>query len=201
MKKWLPWIIIAVIAIGLYMKGKGFYNQVIDYEENISEQWSKVESSYQLRSDLIPNLMKVAERYAEYEQETFKLVTDARSKATSIQIDPSNITPEQLEQFQKVQSGMTSALSRLLAVFERYPELKANENYKELMNNLDRVEKRIKIERDRFNEAITPYNKYIRSFPNNIYASIFGFESKTRFESEEGADQAPDINDYRSDKS
>jgi len=145
--------------------------------------------------------MKVAERYAEYEQETFKLVTDARSKATSIQIDPSNITPEQLEQFQKVQSGMTSALSRLLAVFERYPELKANENYKELMNNLDRVEKRIKIERDRFNEAITPYNKYIRSFPNNIYASIFGFESKTRFESEEGADQAPDINDYRSDNS
>ena len=101
MKKWLPWIIVAIVAIGLYTKGKGFYNNVISHEENIGEQWSKVESAYQLRSDLIPSLMKVAERYAEYEQETFKIVTDARSKATSIQIDPSNITPEQLNQFKK----------------------------------------------------------------------------------------------------
>lgn len=199
MKKWLPWIIIAILAIGSYTKGKSFYNKVIEHEETIGEQWSKVESAYQLRLDLIPNLMKVAERYAEYEQETFKMVTEARSKATSIQIDPSNITPEQLEQFKQVQGSMTSALSRLLAVFERYPDLKANENYKELANSLDRVEKRIKVERDRFNESITPYNNYVRSFPNNIYASIFGFEKKERFEAVEGAEEGIDINDYKSD--
>ncbi|TBV27695.1 LemA family protein [Meridianimaribacter sp. CL38] len=199
MKKWLPWIIVAIIAIGLYTKGKGFYNEAISLDENIGEQWSKVESAYQLRSDLIPNLMKVAERYAEYEQETFKIVTDARSKATSIQIDPSNITPEQLTQFKEVQSTMTSALSRLLAVFERYPDLKANENYKELMNSLDRVEKRIKVERDRFNETITPYNNLVRQFPNNLYASFFGFEKKERFEADEGAEKGIDINDYKSD--
>jgi len=188
-------ILVAIIVIGLF-SGKGFYNDVIVEEEKISEQWSKVESAYQLRVDLIPNLMKVAERYAEYEQETFKIVTDARSKATSIQIDPSNITPEQLEQFKKVQGTMTSALSRLLAVFERYPDLKANENYKELMNSLDRVEKRIKVERDRFNEAITPYNTMIRSFPNNIYAMVFGFDKKERFNAVEGAEQGVDVNDY-----
>jgi LemA protein len=199
MKKWLPWIIVAIIAIGLYTKGKGFYNEAISLDENIGEQWSKVESAYQLRSDLIPNLMKVAERYAEYEQETFKIVTDARSKATSIQIDPSNITPEQLTQFKEVQSTMTSALSRLLAVFERYPDLKANENYRELMNSLDRVEKRIKVERDRFNETITPYNNLVRQFPNNLYAGFFGFEKKERFESDEGAEKGIDINDYKSD--
>ena len=199
MKKFLPWIIVAIIAIGLYTKGKGFYNTVIGHEETIAEQWSKVESAYQLRLDLIPNLMKIAERYAEYEQETFKMVTEARSKATSIQIDPSNITPEQLEQFKQVQGTMTSALSRLLAVFERYPDLKANENYKELANSLDRVEKRIKVERDRFNETITPYNNYVRSFPNNLYAGVFGFEKKERFEAVEGAEQGIDINDYKSE--
>lgn len=199
MKKWLPVIIIVILAIGLYSSGKGFYNKAISSEEKIGEQWSKVESAYQMRNDLIPNLMKVAERYAEFEQETFKMVTEARSKATSIQIDPSNITPEQLEQFKQVQGSMTSALSRLLAVFERYPDLKANENYRELSNSLDRVEKRIKVERDRFNEAITPYNELVRSFPNNIYASVFGFEKKVRFEAIEGAETAPDINDYRSD--
>lgn len=195
MKKWLPWIIILIIAIGLYSKGSSFYNKVIAEEENIGEQWSKVESAYQLRSDLIPNLMKIAERYAEYEQETFKSVTDARSKATSIQIDPSNITPEQLEQFKQAQGSMTSALSRLLAVFERYPDLKANENYKEVMNSYDRVEKRIKVERDRFNEAITPYNNLVRQFPNNIYASIFGFDKKARFDGDDGIEVAPDVND------
>jgi LemA protein len=198
MKKWLPLIVLAIIIVGLFFKGKGFYNDVIGQEENIGEQWSKVESAYQMRSDLIPNLMKVAERYAEYEQETFTIVTEARSKATSIQIDPSNITPEQLNQFKEVQGSMTSALSRLLAVFERYPELKANENYKELMNSLDRVEKRIKVERDRFNEAITPYNEMVRTFPNNLYAAVFGFEKKERFNADDGAENAPDINDYKS---
>jgi len=197
MKKWLPLIIIAILAIGLYTKGKGFYNSVIVEDEKIGEQWAKVESAYQLRNDLIPNLMKVAERYAEHEKETFKTVAEARSKASSIQIDPSNITPEQLQKFKQVQGTMTSALSRLLATFERYPELKANEDYKELMNSLDRVEKRIKIERDRFNEAITPYNNLVRKFPNNLYAGILGFEKKERFDADQGAEHAPDINDYK----
>ncbi|CAM1346099.1 LemA family protein [Tenacibaculum crassostreae] len=196
MKKLLPIIILAVLGFGIYGWVKGFYNTAIELEEKIGEQWSKVESAYQRRADLIPNLMKVAERYAEYEQETFTKVTEARSKATSIQIDPSNITPEQLQQFQQAQSGLTSALSRLLAVFERYPELKANENYKEMMNELERTENRIKVERDRFNEEITPYNNHIRQFPGNILAGVFNFEKKERFKAEEGTDKAPDVNDY-----
>lgn len=196
MKKLLPIIILAVLGFGIYGWVKGFYNTAIELEEKIGEQWSKVESAYQRRADLIPNLMKVAERYAEYEQETFTKVTEARSKATSIQIDPSNITPEQLQQFQQAQSGLTSALSRLLAVFERYPELKANENYKEMMNELERTENRIKVERDRFNEEITPYNNHIRQFPGNILAGVFNFEKKDRFKAEEGTEKAPDVNDY-----
>ncbi|MBA6157235.1 LemA family protein [Tenacibaculum sp. S7007] len=196
MKKLLPIIILAVVGFGIYGWVKGFYNTTIKLEENINEKWSKVESAYQRRADLIPNLMKVAERYAEHEQETFVKVIEARSKATSIQIDPSNITPQQLQQFQQAQSGLTSALSRLLAVFERYPELKANENYKEMMNELERTENRIKVERDRYNEEITPYNNHIRQFPGNVLAGMFGFEKKDRFNADEGAEKAPDVNDF-----
>ena len=123
-------------------------------------------------------------------------VIEARSKATNIQIDPSNITPQQLQQFQQAQSGLTSALSRLLAVFERYPELKANENYKELMNELERTENRINVERNRFNEEVTPYNNHIRQFPGNILAGVFDFDKKERFQSEKGSEKAPDINDF-----
>jgi LemA protein len=196
MKKFLPLILIAIIGFGLYTSVKGFYNKTITLEENIAEKWSNVESAYQRRADLIPNLMKVAERYAKHEQETFVKVIEARSKATSIQIDPSNITPQQLEQFKQAQSGLTSALSRLLAVFERYPELKANENYKEMMNELERTENRIKIERDRFNKEVTPYNNHIRQFPGNMLAGVFNFDKKERFNADEGADKAPDVNDF-----
>lgn len=196
MKKFLPLIIIAVFAIATYGWTKGFYNTAIKYDETISQQWANVESAYQRRADLIPNLMKVAERYAEHEQETFVKVIEARSKATSIQIDPSNITPQQLQQFQQAQSGLTSALSRLLAVFERYPDLKANENYKELMNELERTENRINVERNRFNEEVTPYNNHVRQFPGNILAGVFNLEKKARFEADKGSEKAPDINDY-----
>jgi LemA protein len=143
--------------------------------------------------------MKVAERYAKFEQETFTQVVEARSKATSIQIDPSNITPEQLKQFQQAQSGLTSALSKLLAVFERYPDLKANENYKEMMNELERTENRINVERNRFNSTVTPYNNHVRKFPGNLLAGFFGFDKKERFEAEAGTEKAPDINDYLSE--
>jgi LemA protein len=196
MKKYLPLIIIAIIAIIGYSTIKGFYNTAVELEETIEQQWANVESSYQRRADLIPNLMKVAERYAKYEQETFTKVIEARSKATSIQIDPSNITPDQLQQFQKAQSGLTSALSKLLAVFERYPDLKANENYKEMMNELERTENRINVERNRFNEKVTPFNNHIRKFPGNILAGIFNFDKKERFKAEAGTEKAPDINDY-----
>ncbi|NQY29121.1 MAG: LemA family protein [Flavobacteriaceae bacterium] len=185
--------ILAFVIIGYAFK---FHNNVIDLDENIGEKWANVESAYQRRADLIPNLMKVAERYAEHEQETFIKVIEARSKATSIQIDPSNITPQQLQQFQQAQSGLTSALSRLLAVFERYPELKANENYKELMNELERTENRINVERNRFNEEVKPYNKYIKKIPNNLFANYYNFSEKAYFKSENGSEKAPDINDY-----
>ena len=196
MKKILPLLIIVVFALFSYFSITSFYNKAIGFEENIGEQWANVESAYQRRADLIPNLMKVAERYAEHEQETFVKVIEARSKATSIQIDPSNITPQQLQQFQQAQSGLTSALSRLLAVFERYPELKANENYKELMNELERTENRINVERNRFNEKVTPYNNHIRQFPGNLLAGIFNFDKKERFKSENGSEKAPDINNF-----
>lgn len=186
-------IILAFIIIGYGFK---FHNNVIDLDENVGEQWANVESAYQRRADLLPNLMKVAERYAEHEQETFVKVIEARSKATSIQIDPSNITPQQLQQFQQAQSGLTSALSRLLAVFERYPELKANENYKELMNELERTENRINVERNRFNEKVKPFNKYIKRIPNNIFANYFDFTEKAYFKSEKGSEKTPDINDF-----
>ncbi|NQY05291.1 MAG: LemA family protein [Flavobacteriaceae bacterium] len=181
-----------IVLIGIIWPW-GFYNSTIALQEDIKESWANVESSYQRRVDLIPNLVNTAKGYAQYEQETFLKVTEARSKATSIQIDPSNITPEQLQQFQQAQSGLTSALSRLLAVFERYPELKANENFKELMNELERTENRINVERNRFNERITPYNTKIRSFPNNLFAKHYGFEEMKRFESDKGAEVAPKV--------
>jgi LemA protein len=199
MKKLIPIAIIVIIAFIGYTSIKGFYNTTIELEETIEQQWANVESSYQRRADLIPNLMKVAERYAKYEQETFTKVIEARSKATSIQIDPSNITPEQLKQFQQAQSGLTSALSKLLAVFERYPDLKANENYKEMMNELERTENRINVERNRFNKTVTPYNNHVRKFPGNLLAGFFGFDKKERFEAEAGTEKAPDINDYLSE--
>jgi len=197
MKKFLPILIIAVIALIGYTSVKGFYNTAIEFEESIGEQWANVESAYQRRADLIPNLMKVAERYAEHEQETFVKVIEARSKATSINIDPSNITPQQLQQFQQAQSGLTSALSRLLAIFERYPELKANENYKELMNELGRTENRINVERIRFNKEVTPYNNHIRQFPGNVLAGVFNLDKMERFKAEKGSEKAVDINDYK----
>lgn len=199
MKKFLPLIIIAIIAFFCYTSIKSYYNKAIELDETIGQQWANVESAYQRRADLIPNLMKVAERYAKHEQETFTKVIEARSKATSIQIDPSNITPQQLQQFQQAQSGLSSALSKLLAVFERYPELKANENYKEMMNELERTENRINVERNRFNEKVTPYNNHIRKFPGNMLAGVFNFEKKDRFKANAGSEKAPDINDYISE--
>ena len=191
MKKWLPVIVIVgLLAIG------GFYlmnlnNSLVELNEGVSAQWGNVESSYQRRADLIPNIVNTAKGYAEFEQETLIKVSEARSKATSVTIDPSNITPEQLQQFQEVQSGLTSALARLLAVFERYPDLKANENFKELINELERTENRINVERNRYNEMARPYNTRIKKFPASMFAGMLGFEEHAYFEAKEGSEEAP----------
>lgn len=196
MKKGLIAIIaiIAVLVLIGFIVGPKFYNTAIDLQENATAQWANVESSYQRRADLIPNIVNTAKGYAEFERETLLQVTEARSKATSITIDPSNITPAQLQQFQQAQEGLTSALSRLLAVFERYPDLKANENFKELINELERTENRINVERNRFNETVRPFNKHLKTFPNNIINNFIGnFSEMDYFEAKEGTDEAPQV--------
>lgn len=186
-------IVIAALLImgGIWMAGVN--NKLVPLDEGVDAQWGNVQSSYQRRADLIPNIVNTARGYAEFEQETLIRVTEARSKATSIQIDPSNITPEQLKQFQQAQSGLTSALSRLLATFERYPDLKANENFRELINELERTENRINVERNRFNEAAKLINQEIRLFPTNFVAGFLGFNERDYFEADEGAENAPNV--------
>lgn len=193
MKKWLPLIII----LGLIVIVGGWFasvnNRLVHLDEDVMSQWGNVESSYQRRADLIPNIVNTAKGYAEFEQETLIRVTEARSKATSVTVDPSTATPEQMAQFQEAQAGVTSALSRLLATFERYPDLKANENFKELINELERTENRINVERNRFNETLRIYNPETRKFPTKIAAGILGFEPKPYFEAEAGTETAPKV--------
>ena len=190
MKKWLVPIILIALAV---IFGVRVYNSTIGLEENVEEAWAKVESSYQRRSDLIGNLVKTVQGAADFEKSTLESVINARAKATSINIDPTNITPEQLQQFNQAQSGLSSALSRLLVTVERYPDIKANQNFLELQSQLEGTENRINVARDRFNETVKPYNKHIRTFPNNLLAGMFGFEKKAYFESEEGSEKAPDV--------
>lgn len=191
-KKAISLIVLALLALAVFISGKNFYNGAIELEEEATAQWSKVESAYQRRADLIPNIVNTAKGYAEFEQETLTMVIEARSKATAVTIDPTNVTPEQLEQFENVQSNLNSALARLLAVFEQYPDLKANENFKELINELERTENRINVERNRYAESAKDYNKFIRKFPNNMYNGIIGnFEELAYFEAQDEADKVP----------
>ncbi len=193
MKRWMPLIII----IGLLVVIGGWFasvnNKLVHLDEGVMSQWGNVESSYQRRADLIPNIVNTAKGYAEFEQETLTRVIEARSKATSVTIDPTNVTPEQMAQFQEAQAGVSSALARLLAVFERYPDLKANENFKELINELERTENRINVERNRFNEVLRPYNTEIRQFPTKFAVGILGFKTKAYFEAEAGSETAPEV--------
>ena len=195
MKKLLIPIIVIVAIIGIcYMLFAGRYNQAVVLQEDAITAWSNVESAYQRRSDLIGNLVKTVQGAADFERNTLKEVIDARSKATSINIDPSNITPDQIAQFQKAQQGLTSALSRLLVTVERYPDLKANQNFLNLQSQLEGTENRINVERNRYNEQVGTYNKFLRIFPNNIILGMFGsFEKMVRFESDEGTEKAPDV--------
>lgn len=169
------------------------YNTMVTLDEGISSQWAQVENAYQRRADLIPNLVNTVKGYADFEKETLIQVIEARSKATSVNINPGNITPETISQFQNAQAGLSSALSRLMVVVERYPELKANQNFLELQAQLEGTENRIAVERRKFNEATRQYNTYIRKFPKNIVAGIFDFDKKTYFEVEEKAKEVPKV--------
>lgn len=194
MKKWLiPVIIIAVAVFAIYRLFAGVNNTAIEYQEDAKEAWANVESSYQRRNDLIGNLVKTVEGAADFERGTLKEVIEARAKATSMNIDANNLNAEQMQKFQEAQSGLSSALSRLLVTVERYPELKANQNFLQLQSQLEGTENRINVARDRYNEAVTGYNKYIRVFPNNIIAGMFGFDQMERYQADAGSENAPDV--------
>lgn len=189
-KTWI--IVIAVVAV-LVIYCVSSYNSLVTQEETVGTAWSNVENQYQRRSDLIPNLVNTVKGYAAHEKETFDAVVSARAKATQMTIDIEDLTPEKIEAYQKAQGAVGSALSRLLAVTENYPELKANENFKELQAQLEGTENRISVERRKFNETTREYNTSIRRFPKNIVASMFGFEKRPYFEAEEGSEKAPEV--------
>ncbi|MCR5696342.1 MAG: LemA family protein [Marinilabiliaceae bacterium] len=169
------------------------YNTMVEKQESVEAAWSQVENVYQRRADLIPNLVATVKGYAEHEQETLTGVVEARAKATSMNIDASKLNEQTLKEFQAAQDGLSQALSRLLVVQENYPELKANENFRDLQTQLEGTENRITVERQKFNDTAREYNTYIRKFPNNIVASIFSFESKPYFTAAEGASTAPKV--------
>ena len=185
-------ILIAVIAIAAIW-GVSAYNGLVKMDESVSTAWSNVENQYQRRTDLIPNLVNTVKGYAAHEKETFEAVVSARSKATQMTIDPENLTPEKLQEYQKAQGEIGAALGRLLAITENYPELKANENFKELQAQLEGTENRISVERRNFNEVARTYNTSIRTFPKSILAGMFGFDKRPYFEAEEGANKAPEV--------
>jgi LemA protein len=194
MKKFLiPILIIAVVGIFVYTKAVGTYNQFVQTEEQINGQWAEVQTQYQRRADLIPNLVNTVKGYAEFEQETLTGVIEARSKATSMTIDPTNLTPEKLAEFQQAQDQLSGALSRLLVTVEKYPDLKANQNFLELQAQLEGTENRIAVARRNFNESVVTYNANIRTFPNNIFAGWYGFETKGTFQASAGAENAPTV--------
>lgn len=194
MKKWLvPVIIIAVIAFGLYSWGKNFNNTAVELKETATRSWGDVESSYQRRNDLIGNLVKTVQGAADFERSTLTEVIEARAKATATTIDPTNLTPETMAQFQEAQNGLSGALSRLLVSVERYPELKANQNFLELQSQLEGTENRINVARDRFNQAVEPYNKHIKVFPNSLLAGLFNFDGLDYYKSDAGSEKAPDV--------
>ncbi len=194
MKKWLiPLIILAVIAFGIYNWVVGFNNTAVEKQETAKTQWANVESAYQRRADLIPNLVNTVKGYASHEKETLEGVIEARANATKTTIDPSNVTPEQMAAFQKSQEGLSSALSKLMVVVERYPDLKANQNFLELQSQLEGTENRINVERNRYNGLAKDYNVFTRKFPGKILAGMLGFDPLILFQAAEGSDKAPAV--------
>ena len=194
MKKGLIILIaVAAVVLGIFVWFQGNYNNMVKMDEGVQAAWSQVENVYQRRADLIPNLVATVKGYASHEQQTLEGVISARSKATQITVDPEDLTSEQLAKYQKAQGELGSALGKLLAITENYPDLKANTNFLELQAQLEGTENRITVERKKFNDAARVYNTTIRQFPKNIVAGMFGFEKKPYFEAQEGAEQAPKV--------
>ena len=184
-------IIILVVLAVVVGYGVMIYNNLATASQEVANAWSNVEAQYQRRSDLIPNLVNTVKGYATHEQSTLQAVTDARSRATSINIDPATATPEQMEAWMKAQEELSSALGRLIAISENYPDLKASQNFLALQSQLEGTENRISVERQNYNAVVKEYNVAVRRFPSNIIASMFGFEKKTMFEAQAGAEVAP----------
>ncbi len=193
LKKFLPWIIVAVIVIGMYSWASGIYNNAVRYEQDIKESWGNVQTSYQRRNDLIGNLVNTVKGAADFEKSTLTAVIEARAKATGVTIDPKNVTPEQLKAFNSAQSGVSSSLSKLLVSVEQYPVLKANDNFLKLQDELASTENQILTARTRFNESVKPYNNNINTFPRNILAGMYGLKEKPYFEAAVGADKPVEV--------
>nr|MBI1228674.1 LemA family protein [Cytophagales bacterium] len=194
MKKLLiPIGIIFLIGIFVYTKAVGVYNTFVQTEETVNGQWAEVETQYQRRADLIPNLVNTVKGYADFEQETLTGVIEARAKATSITLQADDLTPENIARFEEAQQQLSGSLSRLLVAVERYPDLKANQNFLELQAQLEGTENRIAVARRNFNQTVQGYNSNLRTFPNNIFAGWYGFERKGYFEAAAGAENAPTV--------
>ena len=190
------WIVIGAILLTVFFSVSWFIktgNNMVAMEEGVSSSWSQVENVYQRRADLIPNLVSTVKGYAAHESETLTAVVEARAKATSVTVDPSKLSAESIQQFQQAQGGLSSALGRLMVVVEKYPDLKANENFLNLQAQLEGTENRITVERQKFNLAAQAFNTYIRLFPQSMVASMRNFEKKAYFEAEKGSEKAPKV--------
>ncbi|MGM0547126.1 MAG: LemA family protein [Bacteroidota bacterium] len=185
---------LGVIALLVFM-GIGKYNTLVEQEQDVEQSWAQVENQYQRRADLVPNLVNTVKGAADFEQETLTEVTEARSRASSIQVSADDLNdPQKVQQFQQAQEQLSGALSRMLVTVEKYPELKANQNFRDLQVQLEGTENRISTERQRFNETVQGYNTTVKQFPNNLFAGVFGFGEKAFFEADEGAEEVPDVN-------
>ena len=193
MRRFLPWIIGAVVLFIVFSWVKGINNTAVTLGQTVEQTWGDVQTSYQRRNDLIGNLVNTVKGAADFEKSTLTAVIEARAKATAVNIDPTNLTPEKLAEFNKAQSGVSSSLSRLLVSVEAYPELKANQNFLKLQDELASTENQILTARTRFNESVKPYNTHIKTFPNSMFAGLFGFKEKAYFNAVEGADKPVEV--------
>jgi len=192
-KKLITWGVVVIVILIIYFTISGSYNGMVNREEAVTKQWANVENVYQRRADLIPNLVATVKGYADFEKSTLTDVIEARAKATSVNINANNLDPAALQKFQQAQDGLSSALGKLMVVVEKYPELKANQNFLDLQAQLEGSENRIAVERKKFNETTQDYNTYIRRFPKNMFAGMFGFSKKGYFEASAGAEKAPEV--------
>jgi len=192
-KGWIILIVIVIVIFILISWGTGIYNKLVTADQTVQQQWGQVENVYQRRTDLIPNLVATVKGVANFEQKTLTAVIEARAKATSVQINPKNLDEASLQKFQEAQNGVSSALGRLMVVVENYPQLKATQNFLELQAQLEGTENRITVERMKFNETAQAYNTYVKRFPSNIFAGLFGFKEKAYFKAQEGSEKAPQV--------